>query len=190
MSWDLQDSLTTVYGDGFTETDLTELDRYASSNSDSILCHPYAIMVFLAELLDFYYTAMGRNLAGEIGLLEKELGITRGNTGFVGWGWEPELFRTYTQRCYRLTVGPVYLERRLVFLISWCNFLLDCLRAMDQELPHDYPQRDQIRRHTPALEETIRNTLQLANGRLHQSRCLEKRLHNLMSTVSPPSAVG
>ena len=126
---------------------------------------------------------MVQNLGWDIDTLEKKLGITRGSKGFHGWDWKPEVFRAHTQECYRLASAPVYLERRLVFLCSLCNFILECLYDLDQEITHDFPGKEMVVSTTTIFIETLKNNLQLVNGRLHQVRCLEKRHQSLMSTV-------
>jgi hypothetical protein len=126
---------------------------------------------------------MIQNLGLDIANLEQNLGITRGHKGFHGWNWKPEVFRSYTQECYRLTANPVYLERRIVFLSSLYSFMLDCLNVLEQEAVHDFPGKDMVVAMNVDLAETLKNSLQLASGQLHQVRCLDKRLQNLMSTV-------
>jgi hypothetical protein len=149
----------------------------------SDLKHPFAFLVFLTELLNVYYNRMIQGLGKEISELEKKLGITRGIMGFQGWNWKPDVFRTYTQEIYRLTVTPIYLERRFVFLISLNNFLLDCLPIWVENATPDFVGKDIVTAANATLLEALENNMHLAKGRLHQTQCLEKRLHNLILTV-------
>ena len=182
LSWNLTKNSTDIFCDGFTQSDLKEVEAYVSETNTSMR-HPFALLVFLIELLDVYYNKMIQNLGTDIAILEKKLGITRGDKGFHGWSWKPEVFRTYTQECYRLTATPVYLERRIVFLNSLCSFILQCLYALEQEAAHDFPGKAMVFSINATLTEEVQNVLHLASGQLHQVRCLEKRLQNLMSTV-------
>jgi hypothetical protein len=182
LSWDLQENSTDIYCDGFTQLDLQEVEAY-SSEGNIAFKHPFALLVFLIELLDVYYNKMVQNLGQDISMLEKRLGITRGLEGFRGWTWNPEVFRRYTQECYRLTASPVYLERRLVFLNSLCNFILDCLHDLDHDTVRDFPGKAMVSSMNTILVDALRNNLQLVSGQLHQVHCVEKRLQNLISTV-------
>lgn len=182
VSWNLKSNSTNIHSDGFTHLDLQEIDTYVSETNTAFR-HPFALLAFLINLLDIYYNKMIQTLGTDIAILEKKLGITRGHKGFHGWSWKPDVFRTYTQECYRLTATPVYLERRMVFLTSLCSFMLECLHDLDQEAAHDFPGRSIVFSANVTLVEDVRNVLQLAGGQLHQVRCLEKRLQNLMSTV-------
>lgn len=184
LSWNLARNSTDLYCDGFTQSDLQEVEAYISEKSAS-LQHPFTLLVFLIEVLDVYYNIMIQTLGKEIDTLEKKLGITRGRKLFQGWGWKPEVFRTYTQECYRLTVAPVYLERRLVFLNSLCNFILECLYTLEQEAAQEFPGKASVFLINPTLIEEVKNILHLGSGQLHQVRCLDKRVQNLMITVRP-----
>lgn len=183
LSWDLEKNSVDILGDGLTKSDIQEIQVFASE--DGMICrHPLTFLVFLVELLDTYYHRIVHTLSKEVILLEKKLGITRGRTGFQGWDWEPKVFRQHTQECYRLSAAPCWSERRLVYLISLCHFLMECLQLLEHEVRNDFPGRKQLMIDNTALAETLGNVLQLANGQLHQNRCLERRLQNLMATVS------
>lgn len=161
---------------------MKEVEAYLTI-AKSELRHPFAFLVFLTELLNVYYSGMIQTLGGEIGSLEKKLGITRGKRGFHGWNWTPDVFRSYTQECYRLSVSPIYLERRIVFLISLNKFLLCSLHTLLQEAGPNFVCDDKFTAANKTLIEVLANNLDLANCRLHQNHCLEKRLQTLMSTV-------
>lgn len=182
LSWSVTKNATDMYCDGFTQSDLEDIKDFLSE-CRPMFRHPYAFLVFLVQLLDAYYTRMMQALGTDIDALERKLGITRGTKGFHGWDWKPDILRAYTQDCYRLTSTPVWLERRFVFLISLCKFILECVHTLERELSYDFPGKEMVMSVSPSLIEALTNDIHLANGQLHQTRCLEKRLHNLMSTV-------
>jgi hypothetical protein len=178
--------MTRVLFDGLTSHDVIEFQQYLRATVGEFL-HPFALLTFIIELLNSYYIAIRHQLEIDIVGLEKTLGITRGHEGFHGWKWNPDTLRNYTQRVYRLTTVPVYLERRLVFLTSLGKFLSENLNVVFAELPSNFAGKTQMATANKAQAEAIDNILYLVTNQLHQTRCLDKRLSNLMNTVLLPS---
>lgn len=177
---------THVLFDGLTAMDLLEIEEYVQKSVDEFV-HPYAFLVFLVGLLNSYYIEMRQNLEADIVGLEKKLGITRGTEGFRGWDWTPETLRSFTQECSRLTTGPIYLERRLTFLVSLSKFLQDCVHALQDELSQSPVDVSVLLAVNWKSVEMLENNIHLTSNQSHQVYCLEKRLHNLMTTVIMPS---
>lgn len=182
MVWDIEKNSTHVLFDGLTSHDIVELHNYVRAAVDDF-AHPFTLMTFVAELLGSYYTTMRQKLQSDIFSLERSLGITRGYEGFQGWTWNLDTLRNYTQRLYRLTIGPIYLERRLVFLISLAKFLGENLETLQVEVPNLFASKTELFVANKLQAERLDNIIHLASQQLHQTRCLDKRVSNLMTTV-------
>lgn len=126
---------------------------------------------------------MSKAVKGKVWLLEKKLGITRGTTGFAGWDWGPDVMREYTQQCYLLNIGPVYMQRRFNFLLSLNRFLRDQLASYQADKGLVSQNRD-LKPRLAALQDRLDNDFHLAASQLHQVTCLEKRIQTQMETVS------
>lgn len=180
---DLQTRTSTCFFDGVSKHDLQELEEFFDLEKTR-LHHPLSMLCFLAELLSAYYTEMKQHDESQLWYFEKTLGITRGEIGRIEWGWSEEMLRDSIERCYRLNVGPVYLERRLTFLISLQKFLLDQVEDCEaNEFQHLMGDSNFIATHR-LLKQELRNSLGLTKNQLHQVLCLQKRIQTQMSTVS------
>lgn len=165
-----------------TSHDILELQNYIRAKVDDFV-HPFALLAFVVELLGIYYTSMRQQLETDIVGLEKALGITRGYKDFEGWSWSLDTLRDYTQRLYRLTSAPIYLERRLVFLVSLGEFLRENLDTIQTEAPNLFSNGRELSTANKLQAETLSNSIHLVSQQLHQTRCLDKRLGNMMTTV-------
>ncbi|KPI34972.1 uncharacterized protein AB675_11909 [Cyphellophora attinorum] len=183
FSWDVKRNSTRVLFDGLTSHDLSQFQQYAQIATKDFV-HPYAMLNFTVSLLATYYTTMRQHLEVEIVGLERTLGITRGFEGFQGWNWSPETLRSYTQQLYRITTGPIYLERRLVFLISLAEFLRDSLSQLENEVPSLFAGKKDISVANKLQAEALENVVHLVSNQLHQTRCLDKRLGSMMTTLN------
>lgn len=183
LTWGVETGAITGVFDGMSEQDTQELEVYLNSVKGSAN-HPVSILAFLAETLGAYYTEMRQDLELELFTLERELGITRGVSGFEGWGWGPVVFREYTKKCNRLNMGPVYLERRFSFLTSFERWLLDTLLLIDKEVSVFGTVPPVFYSISRSVSETLQNSLGVVTSELHQTTCLQKRAQMLTSTVS------
>lgn len=147
--------------------------------------HPLFIPTLVADLLTTFYIDHRRELELALFILESRIGITRGRRQTDAWDWDYELYRETTKHCNAVNTGLVYLERRLCFVESLSNFVLDSLSYCEEEGIYESNSTTNLIRVSKQLRETALNAKRFAGSQLHQTLCLQKRSQALTTVVRP-----